>query len=263
VSVRLIRGVTRAGKRGAIRALCRLGWKLERRYPTDLRPEVREIIDQVAPYGVTSTERISALCDAVDYIVAHRVPGSIVECGVFRGASMMAVALELLSLGETARDLYLFDTFSGMPAPSDKDVSLHGSRALERWRALRTGPDSSAWMSAPLEEVRQNMVGTGYDARRVHLVPGKVEDTIPASAPEEIALLRLDTDWYESTRHELIHLYPRLVVGGILIIDDYGHWVGAREATDEYFKENRVRILLQRVDYTARLGIKQEASPST
>jgi O-methyltransferase len=253
------RRLTNVAKHGFLGALLKLGWRLERRYPRDLRPEIREIIDRIAPYGLTSAERFSALCDAVDYIVEHRVPGSIVECGVFRGASMMAVALELLRLGEAERDLYLFDTFTGMPAPSDKDVSLHGSGALERWRILRTGPDSSDWNAASVEEVRENMLATGYDERRVHLIPGKVEDTIPASAPADIALLRLDTDWYESTRHELIHLFPRLVVGGILIIDDYGHWMGARAATDEYFKETRVRILLHRIDYTGRLGIKQDA----
>jgi O-methyltransferase len=133
--------LTSAAKRGLFGALLRLG--LERRHPRDLRPEVREIIGQVEPYCVAPAERFWALCDAVDCIVGHRIPGSIVECRVFRGASMMAVAFELLRLGEADRDLYLFDTFAGMPGPSDKGVSLHGSCALERWRSLRTGPDSS------------------------------------------------------------------------------------------------------------------------
>jgi hypothetical protein len=90
----------------------------------------------------------------------------------------------------------------------------------------------------------------------VRLVKGKVEDTVPKNAPEEIALLRLDTDWYESTRHELVHLFPRLVPGGVLIIDDYGHWQGARKAVDEYIAGNQVKILLNRVDYTGRIGVK-------
>jgi O-methyltransferase len=88
------------------------------------------------------------------------------------------------------------------------------------------------------------------------LVKGKVEDTVPKNAPEKIALLRLDTDWYESTRHELVHLFPRLVPGGVLIIDDYGHWQGARKAVDEYIAGNQVKILLNRVDYTGRIGVK-------
>lgn len=93
--------------------------------------------------------------------------------------------------------------------------------------------------------------------KRIKLVKRKVEETIPASSLEKISLLRLDTDWYESTRHELLHLYPLLCVGGVLIIDDYGHWKGARKAVDEYFRETGQRILLDRIDYTGRIGVKQ------
>jgi hypothetical protein len=87
-------------------------------------------------------------------------------------------------------------------------------------------------------------------------IKGKVEETIPEQAPAQIALLRLDTDWYESTYHELVHLYPRLSPGGILIIDDYGHWAGARKAVDEYFAEHRLNLFLHRIDYTGRICIK-------
>jgi O-methyltransferase len=85
-------------------------------------------------------------------------------------------------------------------------------------------------------------------------VKGKVEDTIPANIPERIALLRLDTDFYRSTRHELEHLYPRLERGGVLIIDDYGAYVGARQATDEYFASRP--FLLNRIDEHVRCGVK-------
>ncbi len=101
-----------------------------------------------------------------------------------------------------------------------------------------------------------NLAATGYDAQRLHYVKGKVEDTIPSAAPEQIAILRLDTDWYASTRHELEHLYPRLARGGVLIIDDYGHWEGARRAVDEYFATQQVAILLNRLDQTGRIAIK-------
>jgi O-methyltransferase len=97
---------------------------------------------------------------------------------------------------------------------------------------------------------------TQYEPARLHFIQGDVMETLPKDAPSEIAVLRLDTDWYESTRHELIHLYPRLVVGGVLIIDDYGHLLGARKATDEYLDGHR--ILLDRIDYSARIAIKQE-----
>jgi hypothetical protein len=90
----------------------------------------------------------------------------------------------------------------------------------------------------------------------MHFVKGKVEDTIPASTPDRIAILRLDTDWYASTRHELEHLYPLLAPGGVLIIDDYGHWEGCRQAVDEYFASRNLQVLLNRVDYTGRIAVK-------
>ena len=102
------------------------------------------------------------------------------------------------------------------------------------------------------------MLSTGYDIARTHFVAGDVEQTIPGVVPEQISLLRLDTDWYESTRHELKHLYPRLIRGGVLIIDDYGHWKGARQAVDEYLAETGAKLLLNRIDYTGRAAVKTE-----
>jgi hypothetical protein len=91
----------------------------------------------------------------------------------------------------------------------------------------------------------------------VLFIKGKVEETIPGTLPKEISLLRLDTDWYESTLHNLVHLYPLLRKGGILILDDYGHWQGARKATDEYFARENIIPFLSRIDYTGRLYVKQ------
>ena len=100
------------------------------------------------------------------------------------------------------------------------------------------------------------MYSTGYDKSKIHLVKGKVEETIPKTLPERIALLRLDTDWYASTKHEMLHLFPRLVPGGVLILDDYGSWLGARKAVDEYIAENKVKIFLCRVDNSGRVAVK-------
>jgi O-methyltransferase len=258
---------TQAAKNAVRRVLLSCGLRLERRYPIDLPPHVVKIVEQVAPLSGSSVlaqpsaERFAALCNAVDYIVEHDIPGSIVECGVYKGASMMVAALELSRLGCDDRDLYLFDTFSGMPFPSERDVTITGVSAMDMWRERRTARGAGRWAEASVEEVRRNMRSTGYNESRIHLVAGRVEETVPAFAPSEIALLRLDTDWYESTRHELIHLFPRLSVGGVLLVDDYGHWAGSREATEEYFRERNVRILLDRIDYTARIAVKQEVHP--
>ncbi len=205
---------------------------------------------------MTSPERLYALMEAVRYIVASEIPGSFVECGVWKGGSTMAAALMLSELKRTDRQLYLFDTFEGMPRPSEVDTDRQDARAIDTFEALQTGQDSSDFCRAHFAEVQEALASTGYPQQSVHWVKGKVEDTIPENAPDSIALLRLDTDWYESTRHELEHLFPRLSPGGVLIIDDYGHWQGCQKAVDEYFDKNRTRIFLSRIDYTGRIGIK-------
>jgi O-methyltransferase len=225
--------------------------------PPDFDEQTARIFRAVAAYTMTSAERVEALVNAVRYIVANSVAGDIVECGVWRGGSSMAAALTLKELGDEGRHLYLYDTFEGMSAPTEEDVTLDGVAAKGKFTERQLGEESSDWCRALLEEVRQNVAGTGYPADRLHFIKGKVEATLPVSMPTgPIALLRLDTDWYESTRHELVHLYPRLVRGGVLIIDDYGHWAGARKAVDEYFSAHPPALLLNRIDYTARIAVK-------
>jgi len=132
--------------------------------------------------------------------------------------------------------------------PGDRDVDYLGQQACSILDDVRC--------AASQAEVERAVYGTGYARDKIHFVSGPVEETIPAQAPATIALLRLDTDWYESTRHELLHLYPRLAPGGVNIVDDYGHWRGARQAVDEYLAENQIGLLLHRIDYTGRIGVK-------
>ena len=225
-------------------------------YPPDFSGSELALCESVAPFTMASPERIVSLADAVRHISAANIPGAIVECGVWRGGSMMVVARTLCKAGDVRRDLYLFDTFEGMSAPTDVDVAVTSESASSLLSRASRAEGRSVWCVAGEEDVRTNMHATGYPSEHIHLVPGKVEDTLPHNAPEGIALLRLDTDWYESTKHELIHLYPRLASGGILLLDDYGHWQGARKATDEYFASLAQRPLLCRVDYSGRIALK-------
>jgi predicted O-methyltransferase YrrM len=227
----------------------------EERLRIDLEPEFRALHERCAPFTMTSPERMYAVYQAVRHVVRARVPGDIVECGVWRGGSSMLAALALLEAGDDERALYLYDTFAGMSEPGERDVTVSGASARPEWRQAQRG-EVNEWCYSPLEEVERNLRSTGIDPARLHFVEGKVEDTIPATAPEQIAVLRLDTDWYESTWHELTHLYPRLSPGGVLIVDDYGHWQGAREAVDRYFGEVAEPILLARTDYTGRIGVR-------
>lgn len=173
------------------------------------------------------------------------------------GGSSMAAACTLLAKGDRQRRIWLYDTFEGMVCPSAADVCFDGESASELWAGFRRQDGSSGWWNAPLEQVRANLLSTGYPPEGFVFVEGKVEDTLSDRVPERVALLRLDTDWYESTRCELEHLFPRLVQGGVLILDDYGWWSGSRRAADEYFRREGIRILVNRIDSCgARLGIK-------
>lgn len=230
------------------------GSKTRGHFPVDFDEQEIEIFHRVRPYTMTSKERVVSLIRAVTHIVRHGPQGAIVECGVWKGGSMMAVALALQQRGVVDRDLYLFDTFDGMPPPSEHDRDHDGVSAA-RLLSSQT-KDSQVWARAQLNEVEDNMLSTGYPMSKVHLIRGKVEETIPETAPKAIALLRLDTDWYESTKHELTHLFPLLEPGGVLILDDYGHWQGARKAVDEYVAHHELPLLLCRIDASGRIAIK-------
>lgn len=214
-----------------------------------------KLLAQSRSFTLTSDERMYALHTAVQHIIDANIPGDLVECGVWRGGSCMNMALTSLQRGRQDRLIYLFDTYEGMAAPEAIDVDLLGRTATE----LLTSPTESESTKcfAPLAIVQENMRSTGYPMEKVRLVKGLVETTIPSLAPQQIALLRLDTDWYASTRHELEHLYPRLATGGILIIDDYGHWRGSKKATDEYFAGFDAKVFMHRIDYTGRLIVKK------
>ncbi|MES2025542.1 MAG: TylF/MycF/NovP-related O-methyltransferase [Pseudomonadota bacterium] len=222
----------------------------------DVPESVIDTYKKVRPYTMTSPERIVSLCEAVKYIQDKNIDGDVVECGVWKGGSMMAVADTLLRMGDTNRDLYLFDTFEGMPPPTDSDVDIAGTSAENLLNSSNKDADESVWCRATLDVVKNALGSIGYPGEKIHYIKGLVEDTIPQFVPSKIALLRLDTDWYESTKHEMEHLFPLLSKGGVLIIDDYGHWQGARKAVDEYLEKNDVTILLNRIDYTGRIAVK-------
>ncbi len=229
------------------------------KYPGDFTPGDVEIIEASRHCTMAKTvDKIFPIINAVRYITQRALPGSIVECGVWRGGMMMAAARTLLELGDRTRDIYLFDTFEGMVEPTEKDTDIRGKKAMTRFQeAERTSTGGVDWCYASIEEVTRNLQSTGYAKDKLHFIKGRVEDTLPAQAPGQIAILRLDTDWYSSSKHEMEHLFPRLVSGGVLILDDYGYWKGCREATDEYFAAHKVQMHLVRVDEACRVGVKQ------
>jgi hypothetical protein len=251
-----LRGLVKLPFRAAGLEVSRRGRELDGWRYGDLSDEDKALVRAVKPYTLTSAEAVCALAYAVRHVVSQNVEGDIVECGVWRGGSMAAVARTLVSLDNFERHLYLFDTFEGMPPPGAIDVNFVGEVAEDLYRKRNGRGGGSDWCRASEETVARVMRACGYDESKIHLVKGRVEETIPSEAPERIAILRLDTDWYESTLHELEHLFPRLARGGVVIIDDYGHWRGARRATDEFFARRNTGVYLHRVDYTVRCGVK-------
>jgi hypothetical protein len=214
----------------------------------------------IRPFSMVDIWINQSLHRAMRYVLEAGVAGSIVECGVWRGGCVMFMAMMMKRRGVTDRDIYLYDTFAGMTEPGEEDYHLSSKQPASAEWSKRQTQTHNTWCYAALEEVRRNVSATGYPAERLHFVKGPVEETIPATAPERIALLRLDTDFYQSTMHELVHLYPRVSIGGVLILDDYGTWAGQRKAVEEYFEREGVGMLLQCAS-TSATGVKGPPRP--
>mgnify|MGYP001195147568 CR=1 FL=1 len=242
--------------------LTKLGYRISRikkdLYPIDISNEIIKEYQEIEPFTATSIERIAALLDSVKYIANNHIDGDFVECGVWKGGSCMLMAKELIKQNDLNRTIWLYDTFEGMTQPTNADVEIEtgikGKALLSN--VEKTTEKYNMWAYAPIKEVRNNMLKTNYPIDNIKYIKGKVEDTLKSSVPNKIALLRLDTDWYESTKIELEVLYPLITKGGVLIIDDYGHFEGAKRAVDDYFRKINQQPLLNRIDYTGRLIIK-------
>ncbi|MEK6280878.1 MAG: TylF/MycF/NovP-related O-methyltransferase [Acidobacteriota bacterium] len=196
----------------------------------------------VHPYTMCSRARLRRLHAGVRHVVEKGIPGDIVECGVAFGGSAALSGLTLKSLG-AHRKLWAFDTFEGMPAPTEADPDYDSANEF-------TGAFRSH-----MSEVMRVFDRFGILGNTV-FVKGLFRDTVPDSGVKNIAVLHLDGDWYESVKVCLDHLYDRVSSGGIIQIDDYGHWAGARKAVDEFLEARPIPGGLRYVDYSARQIIK-------
>lgn len=237
------------------------GFKIARSNETLTEPVIikdtyfQKIYSEIKPYTMTSMLKCYALYQSVKYIVESEIPGDFVECGVWKGGNAILIAKLLKDLNVIDRKIYLYDTFSGMVEPTDEDKVI-GHEKKNSYKIWSTSKKSShnEWCYASLEEVKKNVSMVNYPKENFIFVKGEVEKTIPKKIPQQISLLRLDTDWYESTKHELTHLFPLLTNSGILIVDDYGHWEGQKKAVDEYFRKKP--LLLNRIDRGGRIAVK-------
>lgn len=232
--------------------------KEESSFPVEANEKDIECMKFCMPFTMVSVSRLYATLSSVKYVVFNKIKGDIVECGVWRGGNSMIIAKTLCDLNETNRELFLFDTFEGMTSPTIMDLDNSGITAQSQLDATNKKEGNNIWCIASIDDVRTNLFSTGYPHDQIHLIKGDVAETLEnnLNVPVRIALLRLDTDWYESTKIELEVLFPRLVRGGVCLIDDYGHWQGARKAVDEYLAQHKIYPLIHVTDYTGRVFIK-------
>lgn len=208
--------------------------------------KLNDFINIVKPYSMTSVERITELFNSLEYIRLNNIDGDIVECGVWKGGNILGI-IEYLNFYNIKKEVWLYDTFQGMTKPENVDIDLNGNYAEDMLHI----PVVLAYSS--LEEVKKNLSKSNFDKNNLKFIIGDISETLLNSEniPKKISLLRLDTDWYKSTKDELFFLYPKLTENGILIVDDYGHWKGSKKAVDEYFDGKN--IIIEKIDYT---GIK-------
>jgi len=216
-------------------------------FPVEASERDLEILNTVLRFDkpdkaltMTSMERVWAVIQATKYIVHNNIEGDFVECGVWRGGCALAMAMVLSDL-KSDKKIYLFDTFEGMTMPTEFDKTRYGTHALDTHVPNdKGGLSSHRWAYASLEDVKEQFINNSVQSAAV-FIKGDVLKTLksPENIPKKISLLRLDTDFYESTKLEMDILFPKIEKNGILLIDDYGDWQGCKKAIDEYFESNQ------------------------
>jgi len=254
--------------------LCQRDWRRARMIALDadsLRPTfgfeeegtIKAAVSTVKDYTLASFERLATLWQQVRYLDRYNIPGGLVECGVWKGgcAGMMALA-HMHDRNTPVREVHLFDSFQGLPQP---DRRLDGDLAIGMAHGEADGKDIAIGACvASIEECRNLLIDTiGYPPNLIKIHPGWYNEVIPQAARwvGDIALLRLDCDWYKSTEICLEHLYGKVSDHGVVVIDDYGHFSGCRRAVDDFIQHLQEPVLLNHIDYTGRFWMKTSSFP--
>jgi O-methyltransferase len=195
----------------------------------------------VQPYTLVSPERAHNLYRLARRIERERVPGDVIECGVCNGGTA-AVLASSATRSQLKRTVWLLDSFQGMPQVTPEDGVSVGGRTAESHVGQEVGS---------IDRVEEVLKRVGADMSRVRIVPGWFQDTFASITTNQIAILNIDADWYGSVKLCLETFYDRVVPGGFISFDDYGHWPGCRKAVDEFFELRKLPYSLVRVDYTA------------
>ena len=221
----------------------------------------KKILKISSKYSMTGFERMFFLIKALKQIKIDNIEGDFVECGVWKGGNLILFQKIIEKLNFKNRKIFAYDTFSGMSQPGSFDLNVNNEKAATIVNKLKKkGVDSKKNIiltECDLKDVKKNFKENTKKNNNLICIKGEVEKTlkIKKNLPKKISLLRLDTDWYQSTKTELEVLFPLLSKNGILIIDDYGYWKGSKKAVDEYFKYKKINLF--KIDYTARYLFKR------
>jgi O-methyltransferase len=203
--------------------------------------QAKRIAKSILPYTLVSPERVHNLYRLARRIEREHVPGDVIECGVCNGGSA-AVLARSASRSRMTRTVWLLDSFEGMPAVTAYDADGADGHTAKSHVGKEVGN---------IEQVKSALKSVGADMARIRIVPGWFQDTFPSVTASHIAILNIDADWYESVKLCLETFYDRVVPGGFISFDDYGHWPGCRKAVDEFFQARKLPYRLNQVDYTA------------
>ena len=219
----------------------------------------KKTLEICSNYSMTGYENMFALIKSIDFINKNNIKGDFVECGVWKGGNLILFQ-KMIEKFKLKKKIYAFDTFEGMTAPQKVDQTFLGESSIAIFKKLKRkkiDPKKNTVMAeCSIEDVKNNFRKNTNNNKNLICIKGPVEKTlqIKKNLPKKISILRLDTDWYQSTKIELIKLFPLVEKKGIIIIDDYGYWKGARKAVDEYFKNKNLTMF--KIDFTGRLIIK-------
>jgi O-methyltransferase len=251
--------------------MIRAGWRrtqstplqeayLRARFYYDDEDKIKEDLFIVKDHSMASFERMATLWQQVRYLDRHGIRGALVECGVWKGGAIGLMALaHMRSNRPPVRPLHLFDSFQGIAQPR-ADIDGRAAITFAAGRAKGT-LESIGKLVSPMEDSEQLLTERiAYPKTLIHYHQGWFQNTLPRDASDlsDIALLRLDGDWYDSTALCLEHLYPKVVRSGVVVIDDYGHFEGCRRAVDEFLSSLVTPILLSHIDYTGRYFVKPD-----
>ena len=222
----------------------------------ELSEKDKNLINLISNYSMTPKIRIYNLLQALRYLKEKKIPGEYVECGVWKGGNIMLLKKFLETEEVSQRKIYAYDTFEGMTNPDENDFEISNKNFATKLLKRDKNKKTNIWGVCSLEDVKKNILKHVIDLNNINFIKGPVENTLneKKNIPEKISLLRLDTDWYQSTKKELEVLYEKVESGGVIIIDDYGHWGGSKKAVDEFFLNKFV--WMHYVDYACRLIVK-------